>query len=882
MSPALRWLAPEVIQTSAMDCGPASLKCLLEGLGIPVSYGRLREACQTDVDGTSIDTLEDVAVQLGLDAVQVVVPADHALRVSAACLPALAVVLLPSGLTHFVVIWRRVGDWVQVMDPGAGRQWMRADALTRSLYRHTMTVPAEDWREWAGGDDFLVPLADRLGGLDLSPARRRALLAEVSADPGWRKLASLDATARLTDNLCEAGALRRGGESGRTLEALWARVQAGEEALLPTSAWTVVPVAGEEGEQDLAFTGAVLLQVKGRRQGEADPATGALPPDLAAALSEPPERPGRDLLRLLRQEGWRGPAGLLAALGLGAGAVMVEAAIFRALMELGRVLVPLEQRLLGMLAVLAFALGLMLLELGVGEGAAAIGRRLELRLRVALLTQLPRLPDRYFKSRLISDMAERAHAVHLLRALPTLAVDGLRSAAGLLFTVVGISWIDPWMAPVALLAAALALALPLSVHPLLTERELRQRSHGGALARMYLDALLGLVPLRTHRAERALRHEHGELLGEWVRAGRRLLETVVATEAAQAALGAVLAAGLVSWHLLGSSDPAGGLLLAWWALQVPVLGETLAQSLRQVPARRNITLRLMELLGVHLEGEAPAPRPVDAAAAPLGVRLEGVSVVAGGHSVLAGIDLDLAPGSHVGVVGPSGAGKSSLVGLLLGWHRPVEGRVLIDGEPLEGAALWALRRRTAWVDPEVQLMNRSLSRNLLYGNPARSAADLGQVLEGADLRGVLQDLPDGLGTSLGDGGGLLSGGQGQRVRLGRALARADVGLVILDEAFRGLDRAQRRALLARARAWWRHATLIAITHDVGDTLDFERVIVIEAGRVAEDGVPAALMERPEGRYRAMVEAEAEVRRQLWEGAGWRHLWLAAGRVEERP
>ena len=60
-----RWLAPEVVQTSAMDCGPAALKCLLDGHGIPVSYGRLREACQTDVDGTSIDTLEQVAVQLG-------------------------------------------------------------------------------------------------------------------------------------------------------------------------------------------------------------------------------------------------------------------------------------------------------------------------------------------------------------------------------------------------------------------------------------------------------------------------------------------------------------------------------------------------------------------------------------------------------------------------------------------------------------------------------------------------------------------------------------------------------------------------------------------------------------------------------------------------
>jgi ABC-type bacteriocin/lantibiotic exporter with double-glycine peptidase domain len=74
-----RLLVPEVVQTSAMDCGPAALKCLLDGFGVQVSYGRLREACQTSVDGTSIDTLEDVAVQLGLDAEQIIVPVDHVL-----------------------------------------------------------------------------------------------------------------------------------------------------------------------------------------------------------------------------------------------------------------------------------------------------------------------------------------------------------------------------------------------------------------------------------------------------------------------------------------------------------------------------------------------------------------------------------------------------------------------------------------------------------------------------------------------------------------------------------------------------------------------------------------------------------------------------------
>src|SRR3989440_12012567 len=100
-----------------MDCGPAALKCLLEGFGISASYGRLREACQTDVDGTSIDTLEEIAIELGLQAEQVMLPLDHILMPGAHAIPAIVVIRLPNGATHFVVLWRRHRPFVQIMDP---------------------------------------------------------------------------------------------------------------------------------------------------------------------------------------------------------------------------------------------------------------------------------------------------------------------------------------------------------------------------------------------------------------------------------------------------------------------------------------------------------------------------------------------------------------------------------------------------------------------------------------------------------------------------------------------------------------------------------------------------------------------------------------------
>ena len=131
-----KFLVPEVVQTSAMDCGPAALKCLLEGFGIPVSYGRLREACQTDVDGTSIDTIEVVANQLGVNAEQMMLPVDHLFLNGTSALPALIVVRHPSGGTHFVVIWRQLAGWLQLMDPAIGRRWVRRAAFMDEIYRH--------------------------------------------------------------------------------------------------------------------------------------------------------------------------------------------------------------------------------------------------------------------------------------------------------------------------------------------------------------------------------------------------------------------------------------------------------------------------------------------------------------------------------------------------------------------------------------------------------------------------------------------------------------------------------------------------------------------------------------------------------------------------
>jgi ATP-binding cassette subfamily B protein len=214
----------------------------------------------------------------------------------------------------------------------------------------------------------------------------------------------------------------------------------------------------------------------------------------------------------------------------------------------------------------------------------------------------------------------------------------------------------------------------------------------------------------------------------------------------------------------------------------------------------------------------------------------------------------------------------------MGWHRLGAGQATVDGQALAGAVQETLRRHTAWVDPAVQIWNRPFLDNLRYSSQDDGLDRIGAAIDAANLRQVLQKLPQGLQTWLGEAGALLSGGEGQRVRLARALVQSNVRLALLDEPFRGLDRGQRSRLLGDARQWWRGATMLCVTHDVGETLAFDRVLVIESGRIVEDGVPAQLASTA-SRYQELLDAERSVREQLWNGKHWRRMAMQEGKLE---
>jgi ABC-type bacteriocin/lantibiotic exporter with double-glycine peptidase domain len=890
-----KFLVPEVVQISTMDCGPAALKCLLEGFGVPVSYGRLREACQTDVDGTSIDTIEVVANQLGVVAEQMMLPADHLFLPDTAALPALIVVRHPSGGTHFVVIWRRLGDWLQLMDPSIGRRWIRRARFMEDLYSHETSVPADDWRSWAGSDDFLRPLRERMARIGARGGAGAALSDKALADPGWLGLGALDAGVRLVQSVIDAGGLKASPSSMRLLDALFEATRASIFDIfevIPPAYWAVTPDLNSTDplELRLILRGAVLLRIADRHtRGEARSASPAPPlsAELDAALREPPTRPLRALLNLMRDEGVIRPVALIAALVAGVAALLIETLLFRALLDVSGLLTLGGQRLAAIGAVLGLVALLLLLQVPVVTESLRLGRHLEIRLRIALLRKMPRLADRYFQSRPISDMADRSHGIHVARLLPGLAVHLMQGLFELLLTLGGMSLIDPHGAGLAVAIVVAALGIPAAAQPMVRERDLRVRNHSGALGGFYLDALLGLVPVRAHRAERAVRRQHENLLVAWARAGRRRLTVTTCVDGVQSLACIGLAGWLLFSHFMRTGAVAGGdLLLVYWTLKLPAIAHDLTTLAQQVPIQQNALARLMEPLSAPEEETASAPPPgsspraVQSGAARSGaisIVIRDGTVVAAGHQILRDLDLTIGPGEHVAIVGASGAGKSSLIGLLLGWHRLSGGTLCVDGTPMTSDLREALRRSTAWVDPAIQIWNRSFVDNLGYSSADDALDRTGEAIEGASLRGVLRNLPDGLQTRLGEGGALISGGEGQRVRLGRAFTQRDVRLALLDEPFRGMDRDRRSALLADVRRRWHDVTLLCVTHDVGETRLFDRVLVIDDGRIVEDDRPERLAAVP-SQYRRLLDAEREALAQLWDSGDWRRIVIRDGRV----
>src|SRR5512133_15109 len=221
--------------------------------------------------------------------------------------------------------------------------------------------------------------------------------------------------------------------------------------------------------------------------------------------------------------------------------------------------------------------------------------------------------------------------------------------------------------------------------------------------------------------------------------------------------------------------------------------------------------------------------------------------------VLRGIDLAVSPGEVVALVGPSGAGKSTVGALLIRLYDPRVGRVTLDGVDLRELDPAWLRRLIGVVSQEPVLFSTTIAENVRYGRPEATDAEVREAIRAANAEGFVMAFPEGLATKVGERGQQLSGGQKQRIAIARALLK-DPRILLLDEATSALD-AESEALVQEALdRLMRGRTSVVIAHRLSTVVGADRVVVIEDGRVAEEGTHAALLAR-RGVYARLVERQ---------------------------
>ena len=240
-----------------------------------------------------------------------------------------------------------------------------------------------------------------------------------------------------------------------------------------------------------------------------------------------------------------------------------------------------------------------------------------------------------------------------------------------------------------------------------------------------------------------------------------------------------------------------------------------------------------------------------------GVRIDNVNYVhVGRAAALRECSFELQPRRVTALVGATGSGKSTLLNLLLGFAPPESGRVLIDGIDLANLDMTQWRARIAWVPQQIHIFEGSVRDNLLLAAPRADAAVLQRAAADSGLDAVIARLPQGWDTPLGEHGLGLSGGEIQRLALARALLREHANVWLLDEPTAHLDADSAQAVERVIRTAAATRTVLLVAHRLATAQAADRVVVLRAGRVVEQGAPRELM-RAQGAYAALLQAEAQ-------------------------
>jgi ATP-binding cassette subfamily B protein len=477
-----------------------------------------------------------------------------------------------------------------------------------------------------------------------------------------------------------------------------------------------------------------------------------------------------------------------------------------------------------------------------------LGERTVADVRIAVQRNLLRLTPRYFEENRPSEIASRltSDTAQIETVVGTTASVILRNS------ITGFGGII-WMFVLAPKQAGMILiGIPILLGPLmLIGRRLRNysRTSQDRIADIGAMAVEVLSAMKVVQAFGQERRESGRFAGAVERgfttAKRRILLRALLTALfITLVFGAVtlmlwgtaadVAAGRLSPGSLGAFVLASIMTTGAFAALSDVYGDLLRAS--------GAAERLAELLAEQPEIAAPAhPTPLPEAARGA-IAFEHVQFrypTRPDVSALADFSLDVAPGETVAVVGPSGAGKTTLFQLIQRFYDPATGQVSIDGVPLTAADPADIRRRIAMVPQETVIFGASARDNMRYGEWGARDDAIWAAAEAANAAEFLHKLPDKLDTFLGEGGARLSGGQRQRVAIARALLR-DAPILLLDEATSALDAESERLVQQALERLMQGRTTLVIAHRLATVRAAERIIVMDEGRIVEEGTHATL------------------------------------------
>ncbi len=415
--------------------------------------------------------------------------------------------------------------------------------------------------------------------------------------------------------------------------------------------------------------------------------------------------------------------------------------------------------------------------------------------------------------------------------------------------------------------AALALAaIPLIVFPLL--------AYGRAVRRLSRAAQDRLADASAYAADNlgAVRtmHAFGQEATVSTRFGaavERAFEAARARLLARAGLTAIAIALVVAsvvgilWfgsRLVIAGEISGGRLgqFVLYAMFAAGAVAELAEVWGELAQAAGAAERLLELLAVRPEIRTPA-RPRALPFPPLG-RIAFADVrfaypARPSASALNGVSFTVARGETVAIVGPSGAGKSTIFNLILRFYDPQSGIVAVDDLPVAEVDPQALRARIALVPQDVALFDASIADNIRYGTPQAGDAEVREAAVAAQADGFITGLPQGYHTRLGERGLTLSGGQRQRIALARAILR-DAPILLLDEATSALDAESEMAVQKALERLTGSRTTVIIAHRLATVQRASRILVMDQGRIVEEGRHADLM-RQGGLYSRLAELQ---------------------------